>query len=88
MTDFENERCVDPIDQGSNAAAMFTAFDVQRVREKAAPEQVQNADGTWPTTECMDCGDDLESVRLLMGRKRCFACQSHKEKMDARYGRR
>jgi RNA polymerase-binding transcription factor DksA len=64
----ELDRAAD-LQQAANDAAL------QRVQRAARPEQVQNPDGTWPHTECVDCGEDIELPRLEMGRVRCFACQ-------------
>ena len=54
------------------------------VRQKAAPQQVQNEDGTWPVTLCVDCDEDIEPGRILLGRIRCFQCQSDIESKNKR----
>ncbi len=48
------------------------------------PQQVQNPDGTWPHTDCDDCGNEIPMARLQMGRIRCFYCQ---ERLEKRVGR-
>ena len=80
----------DPLDQASHLAATLNEDGVRDARRKAAPEQEQLPDGTWPTTECVgyageECGDDLPEARLKMGRIRCVRCQQKKEKREAGY---
>ena len=41
------------------------------------------------STECIDCGGDIESQRLsLLSAERCIECQTDFEKRDAFYGKR
>lgn len=85
----EEERFTDPLDAASHLADLHNQASVEKARAKAAPDQVKNADGTWPITHCIepDCDEELGPVRLLMGSVRCMPCQAHKEKMEARRGR-
>lgn len=78
----------DPVDQGSHLAALHNDSAVEMQRRKAAPQQVKNAKGQWPTTECIDCGEDIEAVRLEMGRIRCFSCQDLLEKVEKQHAKR
>lgn len=87
LFDIEEERCADPIDDASKNELRWNQLRVDAARLRAAPEQVRGPDGAWPTTECLDCGEDLEPYRLDLGKVLCFACQTHKEKTEARRGR-
>lgn len=84
----EEETCrfTDPLDAASHVQDLHNRRSEAAVRAKAAPEQVPNPDGSWPMTKCIDCDEELNAVRLMMGRIRCIACQTHKEKMEARRG--
>lgn len=71
----------DIIDQASDLELAQTESHLAKVRKAAKPEQVQNADGSWPQTECEDCGDDIPLQRLLAcGSIRCIHCQEALEK--------
>lgn len=83
----EAERCADLIDHACHITDMHNQRSVEAARGKSAPEQVRRADGSWPVTECIDCTEELNAARLLMGRVRCIACQTAKEKLEARHGR-
>jgi RNA polymerase-binding transcription factor DksA len=83
--EYKNEgKYADLIDQANHLAEIHTEYSVDRARQKAAPEQTPNEDGTWPEAECRDCGEPIEPVRLEMGRVRCFQCQEDKEKRAKR----
>jgi hypothetical protein len=82
----EEFRFTDPLDAASHIADLHNRRSEAVVRAKAAPEQVRKPDGTWPTETCIDCDEELNAVRLMMGRVRCIACQTHKEKLEARRG--
>lgn len=77
----------DPLDEATIVIERATAEALARTRAKAAPEQVQNADGSWPVTECVDCDADIPTARLAHGRIRCFECQSALEKRRKHYAR-
>ena len=68
----------DPLDVASRQEMMGTALALAAQRLRSAPEQRQNPDGTWPTEECLECGEPL-GARLIMGKVRCVLCQSDKE---------
>jgi RNA polymerase-binding transcription factor DksA len=70
----------DVIDQASDFEHAINEAAVAAARLKSKPEQVQNADGSWLTQECVDCGDIIPPQRLALGRVRCFYCQSELEK--------
>lgn len=78
----------DIIDVANETAQAQTDDAIDRYRRLAAPEQARNDDGTWPTTECTDCGEDIEPARLEFGRVRCFACQTALEARGKLYGSR
>jgi RNA polymerase-binding transcription factor DksA len=72
-------READDLDAASELTQQLNDAYVTNARAKARPEQVQNADGTWPKTEC-DCGDPIPEGRLAMGKIRCLECQKDFEK--------
>ena len=74
------EHCPDVLDQASNVTMASTANQIAHLSQLAAPEQVQNEDGTWPTTECVDCDCEIEEGRLNLGKVRCLRCQEILEK--------
>jgi RNA polymerase-binding transcription factor DksA len=78
----------DEMDRAAHITDMANEEAVQEQRRKAAPEQVQNEDGSWPTTECLDCDESIEQGRLAMGKVRCFACQCSLEQRRKLYARR
>ena len=83
----EPDRCADLIDMAGAATALFTQLSEGAARAKAAPQQKQNADGTWPVTEC-ECGVEIVPARLALGRIKCVACQTEQELRERQYGRR
>ena len=74
------EACADILDQASNVTLASTANQIAHLSFLAAPEQIQNEDGTWPVTECTSCGNDIEEGRLNLGKVRCLRCQETLEK--------
>lgn len=77
----------DPLDMATHYNEQATEDAIERQRRLAAPEQLQNADGSWPHTECVACGDDIEPARIAHGKVRCFACQSALERRRLRHER-
>lgn len=77
----------DPLDVATMVSEIATQDALDRTRRLAAPEQVQNADGTWPTTDCVDCGEPIETPRLELGKLRCITCQIALERKQ-KYGSR
>ena len=73
------EACADILDQASNVTLASTANQIAHLSYLAAPEQIQNEDGTWPETECVDCGEEIEVGRLELAKVRCFRCQQSLE---------
>ena len=69
------EACADILDQASNVTLASTANQIAHLSYLAAPEQIQNEDGTWPVTECTSCGNDIEVGRLELAKIRCKRCQ-------------
>jgi RNA polymerase-binding transcription factor DksA len=65
----------DEVDAALNVMEALSEGLILAVRNLAAPQQVQNEDGSWPQPECVDCGDDIIPERLAMGRIRCTHCQ-------------
>ena len=74
------EACADILDQASNVTLASTANQIAHLSYLAAPEQVQNEDGSWPVTECVDCSDEIEEGRLELAKIRCKRCQEILEK--------
>ncbi len=74
------EACADVLDTAANLTLASTATQVAHYSYLAAPEQIQNEDGTWPVTECVSCGDEIEEGRLALGKVRCLRCQELLEK--------
>jgi RNA polymerase-binding transcription factor DksA len=69
----------DDLDRASELTLTLTDAYISGVRSLAAPEQRQNADGTWPTPEC-ECGEAIPEGRLRLGKIRCISCQEDLEK--------
>lgn len=67
------------IEQAEAVADAAREAALSNVRKALRPEQVQNADGTWPQPECVDCGEDIPLGRLSLGKIRCIFCQNVKE---------
>ena len=78
----------DEVDRANDLAERATADSIYQTRRKAAPEQHQNEDGSWPVTECDECGLDIEPGRIAIGKIRCFTCQSALEAAAKLRGRR
>lgn len=77
-------------DETDRAAAIAEAANesaVEEARWAARPEQVRNPDGSWPTTECVDCGEEIEEGRLALGYVRCFRCKNLIERRGRQYAR-
>jgi RNA polymerase-binding transcription factor DksA len=77
----------DVIDQAQALEAQLTRAAESLARSAARPEQVQNPDGSWPTEECVDCGEPIGWIRLSQGRVRCIDCQTEKEQRSKQYAR-
>lgn len=72
----------DDIDNANELAQRMNDHAVAQAMANSKPEQVQNADGSWPVTECDDCGIDIEPGRVALGKVRCIACQEALEKAN------
>ena len=69
----------DEADEASEREQHMTQQALEKVMRSARPEQVQNADGSWPFPECINCDEPVESERLALGKWRCFGCQVRHE---------
>ena len=69
----------DNLDQAQELTALLTEAYVENARAGAKPEQVQNADGSWPVTEC-ECGEPIPEARIRLGKILCISCQEDLEK--------
>lgn len=88
MLDAEDtERLIDPLDIGSHNAEVARQRAEAEQRLKAAPKQVRNPDGSWPTTECEECGEPIEGGRLDLGFTTCIECARLQERKDKLYAR-
>ena len=70
----------DVLDQATRLTEQLTDGYVNHVRNKVRPEQTQNADGSWPVTECVDCDVTIPLGRLSLGKIRCVECQNFHER--------
>lgn len=77
-------RNADFLDNASELAQKLADAGVKAVQQRNRPEQLRNADGTWPITDCVDCEIEIPEGRLNMGRIRCRDCQEIKEKKSVR----
>lgn len=80
----DNSRPADVLDQAGELTQQLNDAFVANVRQAAAPQQAQRADGSWPRTTCADedCGVPLPLARLQMGRKFCVDCQADRERAE------
>lgn len=81
------DRSPDPIDRAADISEEHNQDCIDAARRAAAPEQVRGPDGAWSVVECVDCGEDIEPLRLEAGRVRCFSCQELKERRNRFYVR-
>lgn len=80
----DSEKFTDPLDEATaKAAAAVEAARFDNAR-KLAPQQVRNADGSWPHVECVECGDELPEKRIEAGRIYCTPCQGLMEVKEKR----
>lgn len=82
--DLDGSKSADDIDRAASLNLRQTEDAVRAARDKLAPEQVQNADGTWPEPDCIDCGEPNDQRRLELGKVRCVECQTILEKKRAK----
>lgn len=70
----------DDLDRASELQDLANQEALKQARA-SVPYQVSNLDGTWPSTECAICGEDMDEGRLNLGLVRCIICQ---EKLESR----
>jgi RNA polymerase-binding transcription factor DksA len=63
---------------------MATEWALAIQSRRSIPEQVMNANRTWPVTTCVDCDEAIPTGRLALGKIRCVACQTDKESREKR----
>jgi len=80
--DDPTDRLTDVIDQASEVEAKFRDKALEECRRRNVQEQTRNPDGSWPTTECVDCDEPIKPARLAMGKIRCVDCQSRRERLQ------
>lgn len=71
----------DDLDRAAELTQQLTDAYISNARSKARPGQVQNADGSWPTPDCIDCEEPIPEARLRLGCLRCIDCQTIWEKL-------
>ena len=71
----EVERCADPLDDASRVTQSLIDGYTAHAAYLSAPEQEMNPDGTWPITECVSCGCEIDAGRLALAKVRCVRCQ-------------
>lgn len=76
----------DNLDRAADLTRARTETQIAAVRHLAAPEQVQNPDGTWPITECVKC-DAALGKRAELGKIRCVRCQGELERRGGTWPR-
>lgn len=78
MSDFPSDEMVstpDPIDQASKLSEGERSRNEAVIRNRAAPKQKQNEDGSWPVLDCEDCGMPIGLGRIeAIGAVTCIAC--------------
>lgn len=80
----DHEKCADELDRAAHITEMANQASVDAIRWAARPEQVQNEDGSWPVTECVECDEPIPVGRLAHGKIRCVPCQEFREKSHGR----
>lgn len=80
-----SNRPADILDQADALTQTLRDAGIANVRNALRPQQTQNPDGTWPITECDDCGVDIPAERLAMARIRCTCCEDVREKKAANF---
>lgn len=76
----EKEHYADEIDRAAAISDAHNEDCVANARRAIEPEQVPDADGNFTHVDCIECGDELPTARLNLGRVRCVACQEIKER--------
>lgn len=72
------------VDQANAIAEEYREAMQRRIQDRNKPQQVQNPDGTWPHSECIECDDPIPTGRLELGKVRCVDCQEYEDKRNAR----
>jgi RNA polymerase-binding transcription factor DksA len=73
-------READDLDEAGKLTQQLNDAYVSNARDAARPQQVQNADGSWPHPNCVECEDPIPQARLALGRIRCVCCQEDYER--------
>jgi len=71
-----NDRPADPLDEAAELTATMTQNAVEAARAANSPQFHPDFDGE----SCIQCGDEIPTDRLAMGKIRCVRCQSILEK--------
>lgn len=70
----------DILDQAAELSQKMGDMALAAARAKARPEQVARDDGSWPHPDCVDCDEPIPAARLALGKIRCIACQTQRER--------
>lgn len=70
------ERHSDPFDVASDVESRARDGAISAATAKAKPQQVARADGTFPVTDCIECGDEIGAERLKVASRNwyCVHC--------------
>ncbi len=69
------DKSADNNDHASALTELANETAILQARAKAKPKQVKNKDGTWPTLECVECGENIGLKRLeITGSDLCIDC--------------
>lgn len=86
MTQREKEHLVDESDRATQTEMEFTQDALDEARAKARPQQMPRADGSYETTECVECGEPIGAQRLRVAVKNliCIDCATLQEHRNRR----
>lgn len=73
-------READDLDAAAELTQMRTDDAIKDAVFRNRPQQVRNDDGTWPVTDCDECGNEIPEGRLAMAKIRCVYCQDRLER--------
>ena len=75
------EQYSDPLDVASRNESIATEDAVREQRKLAIPQQIPDAAGNFKVLECVACGEDIGSARLMVAIKNllCIDCATAQE---------
>ena len=80
------EQYSDPLDVASRNESIATEDAVREQRKLAVPQQIPDAAGNFKVLECVACGEDIGSARLMVAIKNllCVFCATEEEAAERR----